>query len=414
MKILMCHKFHFIQGGTERYLFDLCQGLQSEGSEIFHFSMKDCRNFESQWQKYFVENVDYGSALEKDWLTKIKIACGSIYSFEAKKKIESLIEQFKPDIAHIHNIYHQISPSILHVFQKRSIPVVMTLHDYKLVCPNYSLFCRGHLCEKCRVRRYYYCFFKKCLKDSFLVSLLGALEAYYHDFLKIYKKVDLFIAPSEFMYQKIRESGIERKKILYLPCAIDLSQFFPKYAPGKYILYVGRLSPEKGIGTFIASLKHLPMIPVKLLGDGPQRKQIKQIVLNHGLSQVEFLGYRPKEDICQIMRDALCVVVPSEWYEPAGLVIYEAFASGKCVIASRIGGIPELVEDGVNGLLFEAGNARELVKKIEYLIEHLEKAEAWGENGYLKIKRLNDLKAHSMRMSVEYNKLLGRKLKRQM
>lgn len=404
----MCHKFHFDRGGAERYLFDLCRGLKSVGCEVLHFSTKDRRNLESGCEEFYVNNVDYDEALKKgSWLSRIKVARDAIYSFEARGKIEKLIEKHQPQIAHVHNIYHQISPSILSAFRKRDIPVVMTLHDYKIICPNYKLFSRGHFCEKCKGRRYSNCFLNRCLKDSLCASLLGAAEAYCHDLLKIYDQVDLFIAPSRFMVEKISEYGIAQEKILFLPHAIDLSGYLPKYDPGKYVVYAGRLIPEKGIRTFVESFKILPHVRAKILGDGPLRNELESFVLKHGLTHVEFLGHRSKSDLSAIMREALCVVVPSEWQEPAGLVIYEAFASGKCVIASRAGGIPELVEDGVNGMLFEAGNAGALAEKIGYVTQHPHKAREWGENGSLKIRQISDLKAHSMRIDAKYRELLG-------
>jgi len=407
MKILMCNKFHFLQGGAERYLFDLCLGLENLNCEIIHFAMEDRRNPESPYKEYFVDNVDYDEALKKNLFSKIKTAYYSVYSLQARKKVGLLIDRYSPNIAHIHNIYHQISPSILQILKKRNIPVVMTLHDYKIFCPNYRFFSKGKICEKCKGKRYYNCILNMCLKESWGASLSAALGAYYHDFLKLYRDVDLFIAPSEFMYRKAIEYGMDKEKVLFLPHSIDLSQFMPKENKGKYILYVGKLSWEKGIKTFVESLKFVPSIQARIIGDGPQLNEMKKLASEYGLANVDFLGKQAKEDLARIMSEALFVVVPSEWNEPSGLVIYEAFASGKPVIASRVGGIPELVENEVNGLLFQPGNARELASKIEYLAGNPEKVKLFGDNAFQKITQVNNLKKHAMRIRSEYEKLIS-------
>jgi glycosyltransferase involved in cell wall biosynthesis len=408
MKILMCNKFHFIFGGTERYLFDLCDGLGGLGHSVIHFSTREARNFDSLWSDYFIEQVAYDELSKKDLFSNIKNACNFIYSFKAKRKIGSLIDQYQPQIAHIHNIYHQISPSILHVLKKKRIPVIMTLHDYKLICPSYNLFSKGSICEKCKGARYYHAFFNRCLKESVAASLLGCLEMYFHKLLNIYSNnVDLFIVPSRFVYNKMIEFGVNPKKVMFIPYAINIDKFKPNFEPGSYILYSGRLIVEKGVITLLKSLKLFPDLPVKILGEGPQRSELEKFMHEEGIKNVEFLGYKNKDELSLIIRNSLCVVVPSEWYEPAGLVVYEAFAAGKCVIASRVGGIPELVEDGVNGLLFEPANFYDLADKIRYIIEHPQKAKEWGKNGFEKIHRFNDPIRHCQIITDLYSRVIN-------
>ncbi len=408
MKILMCNKFHFIHGGAERYLFDLCRGLKDVGHEVFHFSTQDDRNFDSECRKFFVGKPDYHKEMRGDLLSKIRTGKDFIYSFEAKDQVGRLIDEHRPQVAHIHNIYHQISPSILDVLKKRRIPVVMTLHDYKIICPNYKLYAHGKMCEACNGRKYYQCFLKKCIKNSWHASFLGMTEAYTHAFLRSYDVVDRFIAPSRFVFEKVLEFGVPRGRLMCLPYAIDLSGFSEGGRAGKYVVYSGRLLAEKGLLTLLESLKYLPGLQLKIVGDGPFRSELAGFVSSLGLTpRVELLDHRSRAELSVILCDAICVVVPSQWPEPAGLVIYEAFASGKCVIASDAGGISGLIEDGVNGLLFEAGKADELAHKIRYVVEHPEKARAWGKNGSLMIRQGNDLKAHVMRMQGIYHDVLN-------
>ncbi len=407
MKILMCNKFHFIHGGAERYLFDLSHGLQDAGCEVMDFSMKDPRNLESKYQEFFVEKSDFVNPLHGGFFSKVMAAANFIYSHEAKRKVESLIERYRPQIAHVHNIYHQVSPAILEVFKKRKIPVVMTLHDYKIICPNYKLFVRGRICAQCRGQKYFHCLFNRCIKDSLPASFLGMVEAYTHAFLKSYVAVDLFIVPSRFTYEKMLESGVPRTKLILLPCVVDLSVFSRRYEVGKYLLYFGRLLVEKGLLTLLDSLKDLPDVHLKIIGDGPFLAELKGLLKKRGLSRVEVLGHCSREGLDKFLRDALCVILPSEWPEPMGLVIHEAFAAGKCVIASSVGGIPELVEDGVNGMLFEAGNPEDLGRKIKYVIAHPDQARQWGENGALKVLQQGDHKAHVAQVKEIYCRLLS-------
>ena len=407
MKILMCNKFNFIHGGAERYLFDLARGLQDIGCEVAHFSTKDPRNFDAQHEAFFMDKPDYDKELCGRLMSKFRTARDIVFSFEAQEKVERLIDSYHPQVAHVHNIYHQISPSILHVFKRRRIPVVMTLHDYKLICPNYKLFVRGNTCDKCHGRAYYRCLLGKCIKDSWHASLLGMVEAYVHAVLKSYDVVDLFMAPSRFMADKILAAGISPKKVIFLPCSVDLSDFSLEDVTGKYVVYFGRLLSEKGLVTLLKSLKICPDVKIKIIGDGPFRNALEKLVSEQELSQVEILGHRSRPELNMILREALCVIVPSEWPEPMGLVIYEAFAAGKCVIASDVGGISELIEDGVNGLIFQAGNADDLAHKIRQVVDHPQQARLWGRNGYLKIRQYNDLKTHVIQMKEIYSRYAG-------
>lgn len=411
MKILMCNKFHFIHGGAERYLFDLSYELQNAGCEILNFAIKDPRNLDSKFQDFFVEGIDYDKVFNTGLLSKISVAAKLVYSFEAKGKIAELVEAYHPHVAHIHNIYHQISPSILDVLRRKKIPIVMTLHDYKVVCPNYKLFTHGKICERCKGGKYYNCYLNRCIRDNWQASLTGMFEGYAHALMRYYDQVDRFIVPSRFVMEKVLGFGIPRTKVIYLPYAIDLSEFLSGSGAEKFIVYSGRLLPEKGLLTLFESLKYFPGLEVKIIGDGPYRHELEELVSRWGLSSVEFLGHRSRSYLSKILRDALCLVVPSLWPEPAGLIIYEAFASKKCVIASNLGGIPELIEDGVNGLLFEAGNSDALAMKLSYVVNHPEQAKLWGEAGFLKIQQCNNLKAHAMQMKEIYHEVLNRQPK---
>jgi len=284
MKVLLANKFFFQKGGAECIFFDTAKLLESKGHEVEVFSMKHPSNLPSKNIEYFISNINY----DHDRIGhKIRNSVKLLYSFDAKKKIEKLLKDTKPDIAHLHNIYHQISPSILHSLKKHNLPVIMTLHDYKLVCASYLMISNGMICEACHNGKYYNCFLKHCVKDSSLKSLLNTVEMYlHHKIFHIYNLVDVFISPSRFLMEKVNEMGF-KGDIEYLPNFVSPESFDPGY---KSICYIGRLSIEKGIETLIRSVKGLN-IKLKVIGDGPMMDDLKALKENENVHNVEFLGY---------------------------------------------------------------------------------------------------------------------------
>lgn len=369
MKILQVNKFHYLRGGAEKYFLDMTAQLQSQGHEVAVFSMRHPKNLLSPWEKYFVSRISFNESKLRDKL----LAPGRIiYSLEAKWKFRKLIKAFRPDIIHIHNIYHQISPSILTVARQYKIPVVMHLHDYKLVCPNYQLFVEGQICYRCRKRRYCQAIRHRCFNGSLLKSILVAVEMFlHHSVWKIYEKnVSLFIAPSQFMKDTVVSFGIPAAKVEVLYNFIDQPEIENETSqPGDYLLYYGRLSPEKGISVLLQALKSLPdRPPLKIVGSGPIAAALEAEVKSLGLEKsVEFLGAKFGADLKQIILGARAVVIPSIWAENMPFVLLESLALGKVVIASQTGGLPELITPGQNGFLFENGNSNDLAQKISAL-----------------------------------------------
>lgn len=215
MKILLINKYHYLRGGAERTYFDTAEILKAHGHEIAFFSMKHPANEPTVWDKFFVDNIDYREKGNGFW-KKIVSVLRIWYNFQAAKNLEALLKKFKPDVAHLHNIYHQLSPSIINVLKKHHIPMVMTLHDYKLICPNYNLLVSGKIWEKSRPNKYYLCVKDKCVQDSYAKSLVCTIEAYFHRLMRIYSKVNLFISPSKFLISKFQEFDF-KKEIVYLP-----------------------------------------------------------------------------------------------------------------------------------------------------------------------------------------------------
>ena len=287
-------------------------------------------------------------------------------------KFKKLIIDFKPDIIHIHNIYHQISPSILDVAKKHKIPVVMHLHDYKLICPNYQLFVNGKVCEDCKPKKYYRCIKKKCFKKSLAKSLLAALEMYiHHSILKIYEKnIKIFIAPSRFMKEKLIDFSWPENKIKtvinpFSPELNSRSDSLISETEEDYFLYFGRLSEEKGLKTLIEAAA-INGVKVKLAGIGAEEENLRQVAANLKV-EADFLGFKSGEDLKHIILKAKAVVIPSIWHENMPLSLLEALNLGKLVIVSNIGGMPEIIKHGENGLLFKPGDEHDLAARMNDL-----------------------------------------------
>ncbi|MFH1957599.1 MAG: glycosyltransferase family 4 protein [bacterium] len=378
MKVLLINKFLYPKGGDAIVTFNTGKLLKEKGHKVAYWGMRHEKNLEFKYEVFFVDKVDYKTSGFK---TSISFVLKILYSLEAKNKIKRLLSHESFDIIHLHNFAHQISPSILHVFKKRNIPVVMTSHDYKLVCPSYSMLVDGVPCERCKNSKYYWCFVKKCTKNSYLKSFINVVEMYlHHKILHIYDDIDIFISPSMFLKEKLKEMGFKHK-IEYLPNCIYPGEFIPKYENnGKSICYFGRLSHEKGLVTLIKAMKGLDDVELKIIGDGQIKEKLKHYIEDHGVKNIRFLGYKTGNDLDNEIKNSSAVVIPSEWYENNPRTVLEAFALGKPVIGARIGGIPELVKDADTGYTFEAGNAGDLREKIMDLISSPEKIVQMGKN----------------------------------
>ncbi|MFA7377438.1 MAG: glycosyltransferase, partial [Patescibacteria group bacterium] len=282
--------------------------------------------------------------------------------------------------------------SILDVAKKYKIPVVMHLHDYKLICPNYQLFCRGQICEACKKDKYFNCVYRRCFKNSLSQSLLAALEmTIHHKWLKIYKKnISLFIAPSNFMKNKVVEYGWDEKKIrvVYNSFSASLSasqEELRSKKEGDYLFYFGRLSSEKGLSTLIKAAT-LSKQNLKIAGVGPCYEDLKQLAVSLN-APVEFLGFKTGDRLKKLIMEAQAVVLPSIWYENMPLSLLEALSLKTIVIASLQGGMPEIIKPGYNGFLFEAGNVNDLTTKIKELSNY--NLKKMRENAYLSVSNLN-------------------------
>lgn len=374
--------------------------LEKRGHKVIFFSMKHPKNFSSVYDNYFVSNVNYENNRFKN---RVGTAMKLLYSFEARKRIEDLIRKEKPDIAHIHNIYHQISPSILHSLKRCGIPIVLTLHDFKMACPSCYMLVKRKVCHSCKNGRYYHCFLKECVKDSKAKSFLSTVEMYlHHKIMRIYGLVDVFISPSQFLRSKLEEMGV-RGRIIYLPNFVNTKIFIPQFNwQEASIVYFGRLSKEKGLPTLIDAVKDIDKIALKIIGEGPIKKDLEEKTKNEGVKNVKFLGYKVGRDLYDEIKKSMLTILPSELYENNPLSVIQSFGLGKPVIGARIGGIPELVKDEETGLTFVPGDSIDLREKISYMINNPDRIIEMGKKGRKFVEEDFDADRHYQRLIEAY------------
>lgn len=401
MRILLVNKYFYRKGGAETYFFALAEGLKALGHEVAFFSMQHPNNEPSYWSKYFVSEKDYVGEISA--FKKVQEAATLIYSFEARRKFEALLEEFKPDIIHMNNVHRQLTLSILDApyLKKHHVPVVYTAHDYILLCPAYTMVNgRGEVCDACLDRHFMHATKNVCVKGSRAKSALATMEA---EFLKLhhsYDKIDLIIAPSQFMKDKLDEGGFAGKTVamqnfltdsqMAMGARVANTHKFEDTQAGArpYFLFFGRLSKEKGILTLVKAFlqaagltnkgadaqsndQDAQVLPdvwdLHIVGDGPERGAIEQLIASAGplaAARIHLLGYKSGEELQREVGNARFTVLSSEWSENMPYSGLESLAAQTPIVGANIGGIPELVEEGETGFTFESGNAHDLADRL--------------------------------------------------
>lgn len=406
MNLLLVNKYFYVRGGADKVFFEEAALLASKGHKLGFFSMDHPRNAPSPYAGYFVSGVDYEERLGL-WRA-VREAGRILYSWEAKQNLRRLLERERFDLVHMHNIYHQISPSILDAIAEAGLPAVMTLHDYKMVCPTYNLLSKGRICERCSRGRYFHGFLRRCAKDSYSRSFVNMAEMYlHHRILGLYGKVALFIAPSRFLKDKVLAMGFPGE-VRYVPNFINAAAYRPQFGGReRSLVFFGRLSKEKGLETLIQAMAGIPGT-LKLIGEGPERPRLEALVHQERLDNVQFWGYCQADALFAEVKKSWFAVIPSEWYENNPLSVLEAFALGKPVVAARSGGIPELVRDFDTGLTFEPGNVGDLREKIRYLLQDSELIVQMGQNARRYVEKELNPERHYAELLKIYEDLTGR------
>jgi glycosyltransferase involved in cell wall biosynthesis len=359
--LLSLNSYHYRRGGADVVYFEHEAMFREIGWQTAHMAMHHPRNEASPWSSYFVDELEFGQAYGP--LTKLAMATKVVYSFEARRKLSALLDNFKADVAHVHCIYHHLSPSVLPLLRDRGTPVILTAHDLKIACPAYKMLNRHGVCERCKGGNLLHVVANRCVRDSLAVSAVVAVESTVSRALGLYKKhVNRVVVPSRFYRDKLIEWGWQAEQLCLVPNYVRADRMTPDFQPGNYFLYIGRLAPEKGVATLVKAAAAAG-VALKVAGTGPLDAELRALAAG---TDVELLGYQSGEALWNLVRRSRAVVLPSEWYENAPMSVLEAFALGKPVIGAEIGGIPELVTPGT-GLLFPSGDAAALQDRLEQL-----------------------------------------------
>ncbi len=401
MRVLYCNKYNFAFSGTESYLFDLMALMRAQGHEAALFAMADPRGEPTPYDQHFIPFIDFKRS-GTTALQSLKMAGHAIYSTDARKRLRRVIAEFMPDVAHVRNIYHHLSPSILWELKARKVPVIYHVNDFQMLCPSYNLVSRGQACERCQGGKFHHVVSECCYAGPCHASVLLAAEAYIHRWFKTYERcVGLFLAPSQFVKDKLVENGVKAGRIHVLPHFQKIPEQSP--CPAKAdapILYFGRLSAEKGVANLIQAMRLVPGLNLQIAGDGPQRDELTSLVGRLNLKNVELVGHLSGGDLERLIVASRLTVFPSHAYETMGKSILESYAWGRPVVASDLGSRRELVKDGLTGMLYPAGNVEKLAEAISLLARHPELAIRMGQEGRRLVRERHRPEDH-------YSELLG-------
>jgi glycosyltransferase involved in cell wall biosynthesis len=405
MRILYCNKYNFGYSGTEAYLFESMELMRSRGHEVALFSMADGRGPATAYDRHFVPHTDFKD--QKSVATRARLALHAIYSPQARNQIREMIADFRPDVAHVRNIYHHLSPSILWELKAQGVPVLYHMNDFKLLCPSYNMVSRGHACERCKGGKFFNVVREGCYAGGVAASAVLATEAYLHSWLGTYEKcVDMILAPSWFVKQKLMENGWDGAGIQVLPHFQTLPPSASPH-PGQDapILYFGRLSPEKGVDDLLAAMAQLPHIRLVIAGEGPQRGELEAMTRRLDLSNVSFAGHVSGLALAKLIAGAQFTVFPSHAYETMGKSILESYALGRAVVASDLGSRRELVQEGETGMLYPVRDVRRLVASITFLHDRPELAVRMGAAGRELVRVRHSQEQHSLALTKIYELL---------
>ncbi len=365
MRILLVHKFLYPKGGAETYVLQLGETLTRRGHTVAYFGLNNPQNTVGNPENLGVTNLDLTAGAWKNLTAPFRI----LYCAEARGKLYRLLESFRPEVVHLNNFHYHLTPSILLAIRDyrsktgRKVKTVYTAHDYQLVCPSHGLFDRNcQPCEKCLDGKFRHCFQSRCLKGSYLKSLLGTLEAALWQRIPAYDEIDTILCCSAFLKQKLDTQPRFRGK------TVVLQNFAPEVAakppqPGCYVLQLGHLSRDKGTDTLLEAAKALPNVEFRFAGRGPAAADMMQ------MKNVRYLGFLSGPELEETIRNAAVTVCPSKIYENCPYAVLESLVLGTPVLGSRIGGIPELIREGKTGELFRPGDPEDLKEKLLWMLE---------------------------------------------
>jgi glycosyltransferase involved in cell wall biosynthesis len=408
MRILHINKFFSPLGGAETIMLEEAKAFEKEGHEIFFYA--------TDKKPFFDENLPYISKFSKytnysslSPVNMVKSLPKIIYDKDAAVKFENFINEIQPDIVHCHEFFYNLTPSFLDVLKRKKIPAVMTIHTPRLVCPAGTLMKKKqHLCEDipCATGNSISCIQNACVDKNTAKSTVFAMEFAARSYHRLLETFQYFIAPSQILLELSMRSGLPKEKFTLIHNFIDDKYFdsTPNYNSGDYFLFVGRLANDKGVKYLIEAMNLLPReIPLRIVGTGPQEEEFKALAQKYELNNITFVGHKKRHELVDEYRNCIASLLPCYWFEAFGLVIVEAFTQGKPVLASKVGAIPEIIENGINGFTFEAKNVQEIASYINKLYNDRSLVQLMGRNARKKAEKMYTAKLHYNRLLDLYN-----------
>jgi glycosyltransferase involved in cell wall biosynthesis len=402
------NKFLYRRGGAEGYMLDVAALQERAGHQVAFFAMRHPENLTARYERWFPSQVDFEPP-PPDLGGRVRGSGRLLWSTSAARGMNEVLADFRPDVVHLHNIYHQLSPSILQPVRRRRIPAVMTLHDYKLACPTYRFMDHGEICEACLPHRFWEPIARRCNGGSLAASALNALEMSLHTFGRAYAPVQIFACPSRFLLGKMEAGRVFPERLRWIPNFVDLDAFTPKREPGGDVVFAGRLSDEKGVDVLVEAVAGRPELRLDVAGDGPARSRLETLAAEHGAGdRVRFHGRLATEGLQELLRSACVAAVPSRWYENMPLAVLEAFASGLPVVGTGLGGLPELIEPGVDGAIVPPEDPKALGETLAAFVGDPEGSMTMGANARAKAEREYSPAVHMERLDALYAEAAGR------
>jgi glycosyltransferase involved in cell wall biosynthesis len=385
VRILHVNKFLYRRGGAESYMLDLA-GLQAgAGHDVEFFGMAHPDNPPHRYAAHFPEHVELEpppARVDR----RVAAAARMIWSRSARRGMDEVLASFRPDVVHLHNIYHQLSPSVLRPVAERGVPAVMTLHDYKLVCPSYLFLAEGRVCEACLDGHFRHAVARRCKDGSRAASAMLALESTLHRRGGAYGPVGVFICPSRFLAAKMTAGGVYPDRLAVLRSFVDLAGLAPKAQPGGGIVYAGRLSAEKGVDVLVQAMGRLGAARLEVVGDGPERVRLEALATAVAPGRIRFHGRVARGRVLELLRAAAVAVMPSRCHDNQPMAVLEAFGCGVPVVATSLGGLPELTEGGC-GLTVPPEDPEALAAALGGLLADPARASAMGRTARARAER---------------------------
>lgn len=424
MNILIVNYRYFVSGGPERYLFNAKKLFENHGHKVIPFSVRNIRNQQSEYSKYFLSPIGdgtecYFSDIHKTPKSLIKMFDRSFYSFEASVKLNKLLQSNSVDIAYLLHFKRWMSPSIINVLRKRNIPVVVRLSDFSYICPNGLCLRDNKTCEYCLGGNLFNSVRYKCLQKSKIISGINYLSDFCNRLLDTYSNVTAFVSPSRFLLNKMINNGFSSDRLFHIPTFVNNNLCCNYNSDNNYILYFGRITPEKGLNTLIDAFglmqkkyrnNHSKLL---IVGSGSKSylETLGNLILYKKINNVKFIGEQNFEDLTKTISRAAFVVVPSICYDNMPNTILESYACGKPVVASNIGSLPEIVFDGSTGRLFPPANVNSLADILEWMLNHTDQVRLMGKAAHYFAATELSPERHLERLQVLFNTLMADKLK---